>query len=249
METASIYNSILMTSAVGQIQQKCSNCMALILHYSGAYPIKYEEETKIESEEYNIDRFIGYQKDQFQHVLNELHQSNFYYKGMSKEQATNLLIDKGPGHFLIRESKSVDNYFTLTFKNQKNEVKNTRIQYSFGLFYFSMSAKKSSSPVQEDQPMSPHSPTLFMNSKGKQETPKEDSVLKADSVIKLIELYVKKCKETNKSVKKIFLLTPIKHTISSLKHMCRVCVNEETVDTHVLPRILKDYVKNYPYKV
>ena len=174
---------------------------------------------------YMPEKFVGYQKGQFQNVINELNQSGFYYENFSNKEACDLLKDKEPGDFIVRESESLDGFFTLTFKNKKDDIKHVRINYSFGKFYLVASKNN------------------FIS----------HSEITSESIVELIELHLYKniFNNTKSFTKKIYLIKPLKRSISSLKHICTVCINKQN-DTGVLdnlPKTLKDYTSKYPYKL
>ena len=196
-------------------------CKYMDTYFQSGFQHNHHNEKDIDY--YKPEKFVGYQKDHFHNVVNELDQSGFYYRGFSREDVCDLLKDKEPGDFIVRESRSMDWYFTLTFKNQNHDIKNVRIGYSFGIFYFETSKKKFS-----------------------------DCKITSESVVKLIELHLKKNLPKNKQslTKQIYLIKPFKHSISSLKHICRVCINQRDDDViDNLPKHLKDYTSNYPYKL
>ena len=174
---------------------------------------------------YTPEKFVGYQKGHFQKAINELNQSGFYYENFSNKEACDLLKDKEPGDFIVRESKSLDGFFTLTFKNKKDDIKHVRIGYSFGIFYLVTSKNNFISHTE----------------------------ITSESVVKLIELYLYKniASNTKSLTKKIYLIKPLNRNVSTLKHICTVCINKQN-DTGMLdnlPAALKDYTSNYPYKL
>ena len=180
-----------------------------------------------EDDYHKPNKFVGYQAGHMRKVVEELEHSGFYYeKDFLSEDASDLLKDKKPGDFIVRQSSSLDRYFTLTFKNKHNEIKNVRIGYSFGVFYFITSKN-----INYDT---------------------SDSNITSESVIKLIELHLKNNleKKDKHLIKKIYLKRPVKHTVLSLKHLCLVSINQnKDCKTGSLPKIIQNYTNNYPYKL
>jgi len=188
----------------------------------------YAHENNNQAYAYRSDEqtWTGYEPNQFKRTLEELENSGFYYKNLSMDEACEKLKNVGPGYFLIRDSRSLNDYFTLTFKNHKNEIKNVRLKYSFGMFSFDITSKKTnfSEDIQH---------------------------VSADSIVKLIETYTRKCQNvTKKTSSKIpYLKVPLRQSIPELKHLCRLSVNKGCCDTEILPKDVKQFVSKYPYTV
>ena len=166
----------------------------------------------------------------FGSILKELETSGMYWKNMSRKQAEAMLERRNVGDFLIRDSLTTDHLFTISVRCRKR-VYHARTTFSRGKF------------------------SIDSEYRGKDNG--------YESVVEMIEYYVEKCRtgytftfSSSKQKKvQVQLLRPVRTSCLSLKHICRTRINQiqERVPskklTENLPRDLKAYFNDYPFRI
>lgn len=196
--------------------------------------------------EYRPDKYTGYQNDIFKKVLEELNTCGFYYRNMTPEEALKTLAELEPGSFLVRDSSFRGNYFTLTYKNRKKQIRHIRIEYCKGKFSF-QSSQSSSTSYRKEETVLKLIQYYVLKSQGSRNSSSSDdetvcTQIYQDNISRITE---RKSKKTESS--KPYLIKPVKKSIQSLQHLCRISLNEENFNPDTCP--LKDYLKVYPYKL
>lgn len=163
-------------------------------------------------------------------ILEELETSGMYWKNMSRKQAETMLGHRNVGDFLIRDSLTTDHLFTVSIRC-KQKVYHVRTTFSRGMF------------------------SLDSEYRGRHQG--------YESVVKMIAHYVEKCRtgytftfSSSKQKKvQVQLLRPVRSSCLSLKHICRTRINQilERIPsnklTENLPRDLKAYCNDYPFRI
>lgn len=169
----------------------------------------------------------------------ELLQCCFYYSSINSQMSRSLLRNKPTGTFLIRDSSDSRYLYSLSVKTEKGAT-SVRILYYNGRFQFD-----------SDERVRNRLPQF-------------------DSVLALVDFYVKvtwagdnkswRWEETAGGKSLAMTLTkPLRNSVPSLAHLARVKINE-CLDSEYLPELsidrllldsdeLKDFIKEYPYRV
>ncbi|XP_029643166.1 suppressor of cytokine signaling 2-like [Octopus sinensis] len=176
-----------------------------------------------------------------------LNEGKWYYAEMSKEKAHHILLNTENGTFLLRNSFNSENVFALSVKTF-DKVISTKIISRYNFFHLDC--------VKEAQNKIP----LFQ------------------TVIELVQFYSNRCSKGprhergiqnhwcwfDSSVNKhipIILEIPLRHSVPTLKHLCRLVINVSVEKTEAetplhysirklpLPPFLKDYVSSYPFVI
>ncbi|XP_059146381.1 suppressor of cytokine signaling 2-like [Physella acuta] len=170
--------------------------------------------------------------------LQEISQCHFYYGSCSSQEARSILKKKSVGTFLLRDSSDSRYLYSLSLKTERGAT-SVRILYTDGLFQFD-----------SDERIRHRLPRF-------------------ESVLALIDFHVMISQDGNNkawrweehSGKKnmtVNLKEPLKHCVPTLAHISRVTINkcledvympQLSVDRLLIPAELKNYLKDYPYRV
>jgi hypothetical protein len=169
-----------------------------------------------------------------------LTQSGWYYGNFTSEDAQRLLQKEPVGTFIVRDSSDVRCHYSLSFRTCR-ETNNIRIHYCNGTFHLD-SVEQNCAKLQ-----------------------------RWDNVVLLVD-YLARVTQAARSVVAgrfversgdygipISLQKPKLNRVLDLKHMCRLSINrslpetdskatvQNNMDKLPLPRLMKDYMKEYPY--
>lgn len=167
-----------------------------------------------------------------------LMQSNWYFNGMSSQQAKLTLGKSDVGTFLVRDSSDPNFLFSVSVKTPRGPT-SVRVSYSKGFFQLDCDVNIKSS------------------------VPKFDSIVSlVDYYVRLGLNEHNKCRWLESSGRKdlpIVLKNPKVNGVTDLKHMCRLTINRTlpvsqkkediaaNIDKINLPRPLSEYLKYYPH--
>ena len=159
----------------------------------------------------------------------ELEQCGYYYEKTTWQEARTKLKDTQVGTFLIRDSSDPKFLFSLSVQTDKGPT-SVRIHYSGG--YFRLDSEK----------------------------PSNGLLPRFTSVSKLVDYYIQLSKDGGSKANmfldkqgsvfsSITITKPLYSHLPTLKHICRVMINRHcsNVDATDLPKLLKEYVKQYPH--
>ena len=167
----------------------------------------------------------------FSKALQELKSSGIYWNNLSREESELKLAFCKAGYFLIRDSSASSCIFTLSLKGNR-KVLHIRIIYCNGRF------------------------SLESEYQEREQT--------FESIVNMLDHYIGKAKigpsitlVSRKGRKThVKLLTPLRHCCPSLKHLCRVKINNSSAGCmdvreleQFLPHEMRQYCKEYPFKI
>ena len=168
-------------------------------------------------------------KVNFAKAFHQLTLSGMYWKNTTRKEAEIILGSSSRGSFLIRDSSSNNCVFALSLKS-KRKMLHVRIIYHCGLFSLESEFQR-----------------------------KEPSF---SSLVSLIEYYIEESKKyrSKKLVSmhspggSLYLSKPLKRTCPSLKHLCRVRINQSdempsSTREVILTKEFKEYFEEYPFKL
>lgn len=186
---------------------------------------------------FTFDSRIDLEKLEQNHC--ELSQCCFYFGFIDSRTSKDLLRKKPTGTFLIRDSSDSRYLYSLSVKTERGAT-SVRILYSNGLFQFDSDERI------------------------------RDRLPRFDSVLALLDFHVMVTRDgSNKSWQweemsgrksmKVSLTKPMMNSVPSLAHLSRVKINQCLDNVHILessvhklPKLsdeLKEYIKEYPYRI
>ncbi|XP_026676317.1 suppressor of cytokine signaling 2-like [Diaphorina citri] len=166
-----------------------------------------------------------------------LRMSGFYYESISQQKALDLLTNKSPGTFLVRNSSNPQHIFAISVQTIKGPT-SVRLNYLNGLFYFDCDdhlhdrIAKFPCVIQLIEHYIKHAaPSAPSGTSGKQQV--------------WLDYF------TRKYYSKILLVKPLRKEIPKLQQLCRSAIykNNLYVSSHSIPHSLVTYLKQFPYAV
>lgn len=154
-----------------------------------------------------------------------LEESGWYYGAISWQQAAAMLQDTSVGTFLLRDSASPQCLYSLSVQTS-NGPTSVRIHYSYGKF------------------------RLDCTGHSQKHTPEFDGVVSlVDHYVSVTSTQVWVDHEGN-TFSPIDIRRPLRRTVSSLQHLCRLALNTSSCSTPsdaILPPALRSFLKRYPH--
>lgn len=164
--------------------------------------------------------------------------SGWYWGAISASEAHSVLQGASEGTFLIRDSSHPLYMLTLSVKTGRGPT-NVRIEYSLGRFRLD-----SSSPDRSRLQSFPDVHSLVQHYVGSRNKGEEEKTEEADHVTSPAP---KECAVLLK------LKRPMHHpqAFPSLQHLTRLVINKQTTCTETLPlpRLLLQYLQDYPFQL
>ncbi|KAL1452770.1 hypothetical protein WDU94_006967 [Cyamophila willieti] len=170
-------------------------------------------------------------------TVTALRLSGFYYESISQQKALDLLVNKSPGTFLVRNSSNPQHIFALSVQTLKGPT-SVRLNYLNGLFYFDCDDHLHDKIAKFPCVLQLIEHYIRNASRSLSSGRNEKQQVWLDYF-------------TRKYYSKILLVKPVRKEIPKLQHLCRSSIfrNNVHVSSHSIPFSLVCYLKEYPYFV
>uniref|UniRef100_A0A8D8ZTZ1 Cytokine-inducible SH2-containing protein n=1 Tax=Cacopsylla melanoneura TaxID=428564 RepID=A0A8D8ZTZ1_9HEMI len=170
-------------------------------------------------------------------TVKALRLSGFYYESLSQQKALELLTNKSPGTFLVRNSSNPQHIFALSVQTMKGPT-SVRLNYLNGLFYFDCDDHLHDKIAKFPCVLQLIEHYIRNASRSLSSGRNEKQQVWLDYF-------------TRKYYSKILLVKPARKEIPKLQHLCRSSIfrNNVQVSSHSIPFSLVCYLKEYPYFV